>query len=313
MKRFKNILLYAGMEENEVALARALKLAIENQATLTIMDVVKPIPHALGLFTNVASSEELQELVVKDHHEKLQEIADSHQDAGVQIHVAVGEGDPATEIVKKVIRDGHDLVVKSVNGQTVGKLFGGIARSLLRTCPCPLWLLKPDVNGDFDRILTALDLDASDDVHRNLNHEMIEIGTTLAKMENAELHVVTAWEVWMEQALRRRAGNAEVDAAVAGKEAKVETSMNELLSGFESTTTPVHKHIHQGNSAAVIRSVANDVETDLLVMGTVCRTGAAGLLIGNTAETVLSGVNCSLLALKPDGFISPVQVDDSTT
>ena len=104
MKRFKNILLYAGMEENEVALARALKLASENQATLTIMDVVKPIPHALGLFTDVASSEELQELVVKDHHEKLQEIADSHKDKGVEISVAVSKGDPATEIVKKVIR-----------------------------------------------------------------------------------------------------------------------------------------------------------------------------------------------------------------
>ncbi|MGB1816438.1 MAG: universal stress protein [Rubripirellula sp.] len=309
MKRFKNILLYAGMEENEVALARALKLASENQATLTIMDVVKPIPHALGLFTDVASSEELQELVVKDHHEKLQEIADSHKDKGVEISVAVSKGDPATEIVKKVIRDGHDLVVKSVNGQTVGKLFGGIARSLLRICPCPLWLLKPDVDGEFDRILTALDLDATDDAHRNLNQKMMEISTALAEMENAELHIVTAWEVWMEQALRRRAGDAEVDAALADKQAKVEASLNEILGKLESTTPAQHKHIHQGNSATVIRSVANDVSADLLVMGTLCRTGAAGLLIGNTAETVLSGVNCSLLALKPDGFVSPVQID----
>ena len=309
MKRFKNILLYAGMEENEVALARALKLASENQATLTIMDVVKPIPHALGLFTDVASSEELQELVVKDHHEKLQEIADSHKDKGVEISVAVSKGDPATEIVKKVIRDGHDLVVKSVNGQTVGKLFGGIARSLLRICPCPLWLLKPDVDGEFDRILTALDLDATDDAHRNLNQKMMEISTALAEMENAELHIVTAWEVWMEQALRRRAGDAEVDAALADKQAKVEASLNEILGKLESTTPAQHKHIHQGNSATVIRSVANDVGADLLVMGTLCRTGAAGLLIGNTAETVLSGVNCSLLALKPDGFVSPVQID----
>jgi nucleotide-binding universal stress UspA family protein len=128
-------------------------------------------------------------------------------------------------------------------------------------------------------------------------------------MEDAELHVVTAWEVWMEQALRRRAGDAEVNAAVADKQAKVEISLNELLSKFESTPATLHKHIHQGNSATVIRSVANHVSVDLLVMGTLCRTGAAGLLIGNTAETVLSGVNCSLLALKPDGFVSPVQVD----
>ena len=313
MKRFKNILLYSGMEENEVAFTRALKLANENQATLTIVDIVKPIPTALGMFTNLVSSEEIQQLIVKDHHEKLQEIADSHEETGVEIKVTVAEGDPATEIVKQVIQNGHDLVIKSVNGQTVGRLFGGIARSLLRICPCPLWLLKPDVDGEFDRILTAVDVDASDEAHLNLNQKLIEISTTLAGLEHAELHVVTAWEVWMEQALRRRAGDAEVDAAVAGKEAQTDALLNELLSEFESENTQLHKHIHQGNSATVIRSVANHVETDLLVMGTVCRTGAAGLLIGNTAETVLSGVNCSLLALKPDGFVSPVQVGEATT
>ena len=141
----------------------------------------------------------------------------------------------------------------------------------------------------------------------------IEISTTLAGLKHAELHVVTAWEGWMEQALRRRAGDAEVDAAVAGKEAQTDALLNELLSEFESANTQLHKHIHEGNPATVIRSVANHVETDLLVMGTVCRTGAAGLLISNTAETVLSGVNCSLLALKPDGFVSPVQVGEATT
>ncbi|MFG0289007.1 MAG: universal stress protein, partial [Rhodopirellula sp. JB044] len=55
------------------------------------------------------------------------------------------------------------------------------------------------------------------------------------------------------------------------------------------------------------RDVADEVEADLMVMGTVCRTGIAGVLIGNTAETVLSDINCSLLALKPEGFQSPVR------
>jgi len=54
------------MEENEVA--RTIKLAGENQATLTIMDVVKPIPAALGMLTDVASSKALQQLVARDHH-----------------------------------------------------------------------------------------------------------------------------------------------------------------------------------------------------------------------------------------------------
>ncbi len=63
MKRFKNILLYAGMEQNEAAVNRAIKLAIENRAQLTMMDVVKPIPRALGMLTDVVESEEMQRLV----------------------------------------------------------------------------------------------------------------------------------------------------------------------------------------------------------------------------------------------------------
>jgi len=41
-------------------------------------------------------------------------------------------------------------------------------------------------------------------------------------------------------------------------------------------------------------------------MGTVARTGIKGLIIGNTAEVILNGIQCSVLAVKPDGFVSPL-------
>lgn len=37
--------------------------------------------------------------------------------------------------------------------------------------------------------------------------------------------------------------------------------------------------------------------------------GIAGLLIGNTAEELLRVADCSILSLKPPGFVSPVQPD----
>ena len=43
-------------------------------------------------------------------------------------------------------------------------------------------------------------------------------------------------------------------------------------------------------------------------MGTVCRTGIAGFFIGNTAEKTLQQVDCSVLMVKPEGFVSPVTV-----
>jgi nucleotide-binding universal stress UspA family protein len=45
-------------------------------------------------------------------------------------------------------------------------------------------------------------------------------------------------------------------------------------------------------------------------MGTVCHTGVAGLIIGNTAEKVLNKVDCSVLTVKPEGFVTPVTLED---
>ncbi len=63
---------------------------------------------------------------------------------------------------------------------------------------------------------------------------------------------------------------------------------------------------------SVIPEFVNKNGVDLIVMGTVARAGAAGLMVGNTAERILNSIQCSVLALKPDGFISPITLEDST-
>jgi len=62
----------------------------------------------------------------------------------------------------------------------------------------------------------------------------------------------------------------------------------------------------EGDAAEAIQRLVRKLEIDLLVMGTVCRTGIPGFLIGNTAERVLDVVDCSVLVVKPVGFVSPV-------
>jgi nucleotide-binding universal stress UspA family protein len=53
-------------------------------------------------------------------------------------------------------------------------------------------------------------------------------------------------------------------------------------------------------------SLANRLEADLIVLGTVGRTGLQGLLLGNTAESVLLHSDCDVLTVKPVGFVSPI-------
>lgn len=309
MNRFKKILVFAGTEQPKTAVSRAIELALENEARLTLMDVVKPLPKAIGMITDVATPVELQKLVAEDRRRILLEMAAEYSDTGVPIDAVVAVGHPATEITRQVINQQYDLVVKTADGfSAAGRLFGSVAKSLLRLCPCPIWLLKPQVHGEFDQVLAAIDVESDDKTHDALNRKILELAYSIAQRDNAQLHVVAAWQLWMEDAMRRHAGDDAVDLIRKDHEAKIHLVLDDILQAPFADASDIKVHLRNGPPASVIRSVADEVEADLMVMGTVCRTGVAGFLIGNTAETIIAGLTCSLLALKPDGFVSPIEL-----
>lgn len=63
----------------------------------------------------------------------------------------------------------------------------------------------------------------------------------------------------------------------------------------------------KGKPEEIIPRIVLDKRIEIIVMGTLSRTGVSGLLIGNTAERILTQVDCSVLAVRPEGFVTPVQ------
>lgn len=64
--------------------------------------------------------------------------------------------------------------------------------------------------------------------------------------------------------------------------------------------------IKEGLPEDVIPHVAKEKDAELVVIGTVGRTGLSAALVGNTAEHVIDSLDCDVLALKPDGYQSPL-------
>ncbi|CSB52471.1 universal stress protein family 1 [Vibrio cholerae] len=65
-------------------------------------------------------------------------------------------------------------------------------------------------------------------------------------------------------------------------------------------------HLH-GKPDELIPEWVTQENIDILVMGTLARTGISGFVIGNTAENIVQSIECSLVALKPEGFVSPIK------
>ena len=89
--------------------------------------------------------------------------------------------------------------------------------------------------------------------------------------------------------------------------------MDEIISKLGSDALEYLKpeaHLPKGSPRNEVPALAERLEVDLVVMGTVARTGISGFFMGNTAETILNRLNCSVLAIKPAGFVTPVTLND---
>ncbi len=90
------------------------------------------------------------------------------------------------------------------------------------------------------------------------------------------------------------------------------SKLDSMLARIDLKGVVTHRHLLRNDDAPkAIVKLARSNKIDLLVMGTVCRTGLVGFFIGNTAEKVLSEVNCSVLTVKPEGFVTPVTLEEA--
>ena len=112
MKRFKNILCVAEHgEDAQPALERAVSLAENNQARLTVVDVIERVAAGIGMSADGPISADLQAAMVSAHSNTLDNLVEPFR-ARVEITTRVLVGVNFLEIIREVLRNAHDLVIK---------------------------------------------------------------------------------------------------------------------------------------------------------------------------------------------------------
>ena len=319
MQRFKNILFVTSPKENNgVSFQRAVNLAAHNQATLTIMGVLE---HTSALVKYHSTREAAARIIAeatRSYFTELDQLAGTAE-AQVETTVKIVDGTPFLEIIRSVIQDGHDLVIKVPHPQHGLKemLFGSTDMHLLRKCPCPIWMIKAGTLPPYRKIAAAVDLESSDDDRQrdDLNLQILKMASSLALSEPGELHIINAWQASGESLIETHL-DLDKNELYTWMDCQKKAFQSELDRFMETLPTIIGKkgadyigpqlHLVQGNPEKVIPTTVKEKQIDLLVMGTVARTGLSGFFMGNIAESILNQINCSVLALKPTGFRTPV-------
>jgi len=325
MKSFKRVLYVVENPASEPisSVARVVSLAENNQAHLTIMHVAEE--PRLGPFAGSVAIEDVRSRLRHQASQQLQSLLKSAQ-SNAKALIDIRFGTPFIEIVQTVLRDRHDLVIKTEGEVGVHSfLFGGTDQHLLRKCPCPTWILVGETSANYRRVLAAVDFDPWEENEEDnkteeaLNQQIVGFAASLAASDFAQLHVVHVWQSITDNMVRVFSSDISEEKQAINRErekrehqARLELLDNrirkELGADHYGYLAP-RFHLREGDARQELPAIAAELKADLVVMGTVSRTGIPGLLIGNTAEDILNNLECSVLAIKPAGFVTPVRID----
>ena len=221
---------------------------------------------------------------------------------GVIAETKILDGPPSEALVREVERGGYDLLIVTAPRSGILSSTLSTAARLVRECPCPVLLVRASRRRRSPLILVGVDAhglrDSRDDA---LTARLLESGLWLSQQVGGEVQVLYAWQSYGDGPMRWAGIPAEAITRyheVAQKHAHDE--LQNLVAPFSDRIAQSAVHIMMGDPRKVIPSFATDKQIDLLVIGTVGRSGIAGRIIGNTAEVLLARLPCSMLVIRPE-------------
>jgi len=301
-RRFRNV-LFAPMASrgNAAALRRVAALVRRDEAALTVVGVIAE-PSRLQQMLH--GSDHLDAVLTASHrdlHRRLSRCVSAVSD--LEVTSIIDVGNPVLAVVMRSIAAGHDLLVVTSDS---GHDDRAAIRRLIRKSPCPVWVIRPSRAAEV-RVLAAIDPEPDE---QSLNRSILEIATSLADAAGGELRVVCAWELFGEATMQSSAFVRVDQVEIARQRDLVarahERAVEDLVRRHLADVDVAGVHIESGPAPQVISDVVKRYRINLVVMGTFGRTGVSGLVMGNTSEAVLDDLRCSVVAVKPPDFVSPI-------
>lgn len=286
---------------------RSIWLAQKTGARLTFLSALNLTDEILGMWAEKHRLA-LTWTIEKKAGQVLAELAHRAKESGVLADAVFVHGKGWDELIRQVLRGGHDLVLvgtRHFNGMR-RMLLGNTALKLFRRCPCPVWVSRPEPLDKLLKVLVVSDL-------KPVSEIALHLAACLGHTLNATIHVLHV----IEYPLYHLAITVLPDEAGPEYEHQARTRAEQLLqeqlarSTAASLAQPVQVHFvdsPQERADEAILGFLDEHAIDLLVMGSIGRGGVTGIMIGNTAERLLPEVRCSVLAVKPPDFICPVQL-----
>jgi universal stress protein E len=214
--------------------------------------------------------------------------------------------DDATDITSEVIISDNiaDWVVNYCNQKSVDLVIKGGHRSeslfhtptdwkLIQLLHCPILIASHVKWKSKANILLTLDLSTDKSNHQQLNSLILSWGEIMSKASHNQLHAVYSIPIakpLLEFDVVSKV-SVEQKKAPAAKE-----KMQKLLAQFNMSS--ITSHITAGPPDRTIPHQANELNSDLVIIGSIAHEGIGSFLSGNIAKKVLHHLRTDCLIIK---------------
>jgi len=296
MSRFQKLFVAIDFSPgSDVALREAHKRAESTGAQLAVCHVVPNELRSNLLFPHISRITALK-LPLEIKH-----IADAasarvteitHRTEG-EFELIIDDGTPQALILSHAEEWLADLIIMGSHGQTsaADALIGSVTDSIVRHAHCPVLITRSVQRTG--RILAGTDF--SDRALR-----AVRVAADEAERVGGELTVVHSLDlVWSAAAYPAMAFGGvpfnispeQINELETIATERLEESLKQLnITGDTLVTT--------GAAGTALIEIASERNVDLIVVGTIGRTGIRRALLGSVAETVAKGAPCSVLIVR---------------
>ena len=308
MEKYKNILVIIDPTTNDqIALKRAIELAKHTHGKLTAFLSIFDFSYEMTTILSSDEREVMRNTVIDDRKSWLEEIVAEHNPENLAIESrVVWHNRPFEAVINQVIDNKFDFVIKGTHQHDKLKsvIFTPTDWHILRKCPCPVLLVKEHNWPENGNILAAVNIGSDEEEHQSLNDIITTEANNVARMINANVHLVNSFP------------GTPVNIAIEIPEFDAQEYNDTMLKTHKSSMAKhadkfnvkhENTHVQEGLAEDVINEVASEIDAELVVLGTIGRTGFSAAIIGNTAEHVIDQLKCDVLALKPLGYKSPLE------
>ncbi len=295
MRTFKKVLVAVDLDEESAAYVLASAQRLASDVPIEVVHVLERSHFYNFGDPAFALVDDLHVRIVAEVTDYLEKLCQRFDVHGYQLL----EGHAATLIQQHAVDNGHDLVVLGTHGRHgIRLLLGSTANAVLHGTQCNVLAIRVPGGSvqvkppeeKYQSILAAVDLSDETD-------QVLDVAEIVSAEENARLrigHVIKPFQ----HAYAGISPTTLSDVGIQFEHEADQQARDKLRQlAAERGLTTADTLVRHGAPSVEIHDMVAELHCDMLVVGTHGKHGVQ-LLLGSTANAVIHGANCDVLAVR---------------